>query len=254
MKPLTNLASAALAALLVGCTCGDKPAEAPAPAATPTVAAEPTPAPDPFLAALASLREQAGALPSGEARAAAATALVDASRTLGNQAITDHRPDVVSGVAEILRGAGEAQFAGALLQRAKGLLDPATDGTAHLVTLAALRKEEGRLLDSASLLERALRVPPTTPELWIELSRVYSALDRPGPARAAVTRGLRQHADNVELTVQGAEVILLSGRPDQAIATLEPLLEAHPDHAGLKDAITRARTAKPAAAKAPATP
>ena len=93
-------------------------------------------------------------------------------------------------------------------------------------------------------------MPPTTPALWIELSSVYAGLERLGPARAAVTRGLRLHEGDVDLTVQGAEIILLSGRPDQALATLQPLLAAHPEHAGLAAAIERARSA-PAAEPTP---
>lgn len=214
-------------ALGAGCTCGAPPtpeAVAPTPAPTPAAPA------DPLLGQLNGLRAAAAQLPSdGPERAAAVGSLVDLARAVGDAGLTADRSDVVAAAAKVAGDAGEARFAGALLQRATGLLNPATAGKDHLWALAQVRRDEGRVLEAVSLLERAVHVEPTTPAEWIGLSAGYLLADRVGPARAAITRGLRSHEGDASLRVQGAEVMLVSGRAGQALGIVEEILATVPD-------------------------
>lgn len=216
--------------LTAGCSCGEDP---PAPAAAPPVVAAPTPklAPaDTLEGKLEALRAAAKTLPEGAAeREAALPSLVDLARAVGDSGLKANRADVVAAAAELAGEAGADRFAGALLQRATGLLDPTVAGKHHLWALASVREEEGRVLEAVSLRERAVHTEPTTPSEWIGLSRGYLLADRVGPARAAVTRGLRVHADHAGLRVQGAEVMLVSGRAEQALGIVEEILAAQPD-------------------------
>jgi tetratricopeptide (TPR) repeat protein len=218
---------------LAGCTCGDSP-PTPAP-----VAATPSPTPeaptDPFVDQLKALSAAAASLPeAGPDREAALASLVNLARAVADAALEAKRADALAEAAEIARQAGADRFAGALLQRATGLLDPAEAGKDHLWALARVRTDEGRVLEAVSLLERAVHVEPTTPAEWVGLSRGYLLADRVGPARAAVTRGLRVHADNLPLKTQGAEVMLVSGRAAQALGILDTVLAADPDAFGAK--------------------
>ncbi len=222
----------ALTLTLAGCTCGKPSAPEP-----PVVQPSPTPvAPvDPLASQLEALASAAAQVPAeGPDRAAAVRALTDLARALGELGLKADRADVVAAAARATGDAGEVRFAGALLQRATGLLDPATAGKDHLWALAGLRRDEGRVLEAVSLLERGVHVDPTTPAEWVGLSEGYLLADRVGPARAAVTRGLRAHDGDLALRTQGAEVMLTSGRADQALAILDEILVADPASFGAK--------------------
>ena len=217
--------------LAAGCTCG----EAPAPdvtAVTPEPSAAPTPRVpvDPLAGQVDALRAAAAQVaPDGPDRAAALASLVDLARAVGDAGLASDRADVVAIAAQVAGDAGSTRFAAALLQRATGLLDPAAAGKDHLWALAQIRRDEGRVLEAVSLLERAVHVQPTTPAEWIGLSAGYLLADRVGPARAAVTRGLREHEGNEALRVQGAEVMLISGRAEQALGIVDEILAGSPD-------------------------
>ncbi len=212
---------------LAGCTCGDRAAAPTAP--TPIPAATPTP--DPLEAQLAALRAAAAQREPGVDDL---ETLVDLARAVGDAALKAGRADVVAAAADVARTAGADRFAGALLQRATGLLDPAAAGKDHLWALARMRTDEGRVLEAVSLLERAVHSEPTTPAEWIGLSEGYLLADRVGPARAAVTRGLRAHEGDRALRAQGAEVMLVSGRADQALGVVDEVLAEAPDAFGAK--------------------
>jgi hypothetical protein len=208
--------------LLGGCLsrCGsDTPTSEPS---APEAVVEPVTPSDPVLAELAVLAERGVDLPP------ATPGVVIAEREvfrrdvllLGNKAIEEKRMDVVLGVSDVLTAAGEVDAATAFLQRSVGLVKPAAGNKAHLLRLAEVKRINGKPLEGASLLERAVDIEPSTAADFIGLSRVYLAAGRPGPARAAVTRGLRKHAGDPGLALQGAEVKLVTGDAAAALAAL----------------------------------
>lgn len=200
---------------------GDAPPETP-----PEVAATPAPEPatpaDPVLAAVAELAERAVDLPEPEAGVATGpreTFRRDAL-TLGNQAVDDKRMDVVLAIADVLVQAEEVKSATAFLQRAVGLLKPTAGAKEHLLALADLKRIGGKPLEGASLMERAVDIEPPDAGDFVGLSRMYLAAGRIGPARAAVTRGLRAHPTDAALAIQGAEVQLVQGQSGPALAAI----------------------------------
>jgi tetratricopeptide (TPR) repeat protein len=154
---------------------------------------------------------------------------VDEARVLGDEAIEAKRTDSAAEIGRILMEGGEARFAEAFLQRCMGLLKPAEAGKHHIYPLAQLRRADGRALEAASLYERAIDVEPTTESEYVGLSDLYLAADRIGPARAAVSRGLRKHEGSVVLKVQGAKVALLDGKAEEAMASVVEVLAGSAD-------------------------
>ncbi len=208
--------------LLGGCLsrCGsDAPTDEPS---TPQAVVEPVTPSDPVLAELAALAERGVDLPAATPGAVIAEREVFRRDVLllGNKAIDEKRMDVVLGVSDVLTAAGEVDAATAFLQRSVGLVKPAAGNKEHLLRLAEVKRINGKPLEGASLLERAVDIEPSTASDFIGLSKVYLAAGRPGPARAAVTRGLRKHADDPGLALQGAEVKLVTGDAAGALAAL----------------------------------
>jgi predicted Zn-dependent protease len=193
---------------------------------------EPAPDGPGFEEQLEDLRKQADSLQMSapqEQVAEARRRFVEAARALGDQAIEAKRTDQIALVGRVLMEGGEGRFAEAFLQRSMGLLKPAEFGKDHMYPLAQLRRADGRALEAASLYERAIDVEPTTAAEYVGLSDLYLAAARMGPARAAVTRGLRGHADSVALKVQGAKVALLDGKAADALAVADEVLAASPE-------------------------
>ena len=200
--------------------CGE---EAPPddPVEPPAVVEPATPA-DPVLAALAALADRVPGLPApidGQVVAEREVFRRDAL-VLGNQAVDDKRMDVILGIGDLLSDAGEDASATAFLQRSVGLIKPAPGEKAHLLALADVKRVAGQALEGASLMERAIDIEPSEALDFIELSRMYVAAGRPGPARAAVTRGLRKHAGDPGLALQGLEVRLVGGDAAAVVAEL----------------------------------
>jgi tetratricopeptide (TPR) repeat protein len=203
----------------------------------PTPAHEAAPVLDPLDADLDALRAEGSALTlrgSHEERSPEAEAFVAHAREIGDAALGERRPDVSGQLGDILVDKGEVDFAGAVLQRAVGLMKPEDFGKDHLYALARIRRAQQRPIEAASLFERAVHVEPTEAAEFVGLSDHYLAAGRPGPARAAVSRGLRSHPDSPQLQVQGAEVALLSGELDQAQEALRPVLAADPTDFGAR--------------------
>lgn len=199
----------------------------------PTLAEETAPEvpEDPIDSDLLALQEEARALaPRGAAaeRSPEAELFVAHAREVGDAALSARRPEVSARVGDLLLQAGEVEFAGAVLQRAVGLMKPEEAGKDHLYALARIRRAQGRPVEAASLFERAVHAPPTLPDEFVGLSEQYLAAGRMGPARAAVERGLRAHAGSPVLAVQGAKVAVLDGDPAGALATLDARLAAEP--------------------------
>ena len=203
---------------------GDPPSSTssgPEPDATP--APEPTAAPDELAERLALLRQEAEVLQEADR-----DLFNSHARELADEALQARRPDISAGVGRALADSGDLELAGAILQRAVGLMKPGEHPKDHLYALATVRREQGRPIEAATLYERAVHAPPTLPAEFVGLSEHYLAADREGPARAAVTRGLREHTNDRLLRVQGAEVEMLTGKVDLALTQLETLLQDDP--------------------------
>ena len=216
-------------AMLSGCLgpcSGDGPEVEPSTAAAPV---EPSTPADPVLVELGFLVDRAVDLPAANPGVVVAEreAFRRDALLLGNKAIDEKRMDVVLGVSDLLTSAGESDAAVAFLQRSVGLVKPAGGNKAHLLRLADVKRISGKPLEGASLLERAVDIEPSTAADFIGLSRVYLAAGRQGPARAAVTRGLRKHAGDAGLVLQGAEVKLVGGDAAAALAGLPVDAPAH---------------------------
>lgn len=184
---------------------------------------------DPLDQDLEALRQEGRDLTTradGETRSPEAETFVAHAREIGDAALSGRRPDVSSQLGDILVEAGEVDFAGAVLQRAVGLMKPEDFGKDHLYSLARIRRAQQRPIEAASLFERAVHTEPTAAAEFVGLSDHYLAAGRPGPARAAVARGLSDHPDSRLLQVQGAEVAMLAGELEQALAGLDPVLAA----------------------------
>ena len=156
--------------------------------------------------------------------------IVAAARTLGQKVLDAKRSDLAGAIGWILIDRGQVPFAQAFLQRSLGLLPAAEHGKDHLYPLAQLRRAASRPIEAASLLERAIDIEPTASSEFVGLSDHYLAAGRYGPARAAVSRGLRKHPNDTLLAVQGAKVALLgeADGPERALAALGPILAADP--------------------------
>lgn len=201
--------------LVVGCSrCGSDPA----PVERAPVAAESTPAPT----LPGELPEDLGqAVTALQARVAAdpQDALIEPwVRAVVDRAAASKDAAALGAAGDALRQAGNPRLASALLRKASAQLEPKDDGIDHLVSLAAAKGELGLPLEAASVLEQALNKGQSTPDGWIALSRQYLAAERLGPARAAVTRGLRKHEGHEGLTLQGADVALARAAWDEALA------------------------------------
>jgi tetratricopeptide (TPR) repeat protein len=209
-------ASLLLILLTAGCgqRCGKKPevAEAPVEPATPA---------DPLLQRLGALKTSTPGPTSPED--VRETFRRDAAG-LATDAIDGKRLDVVVAVADALRAAGEPTAAEATLQRSIGLQPPSGSEKSHLVALARLRLSSGRSIEGASLLERAVDLAPSTEAEWTMLSNAYLFAGRPGPAKAAVTRGLLEHPGSRALRLQGADAALAVGELERADAEATALL------------------------------
>ena len=227
MKRLLTTSAAALL-FLAGCDgCGGPggqtvPVTAGGDPATPS---EATPAPDPMKDELVAIADRATRLPPAvdggvvpERESFRRDALL-----LGNRALEERRMDLVVGAAEALRRAGEIDGAAAFLQRAGGLTAKESVGNEHQRALARLKVQQGRALEAASLLERLIDGESPAAGDFAMLSWAYLAAGRPGPARAAVTRGQRVHPQAEALKVQAAEVKLVSDGPEAALAALDGL-------------------------------
>ncbi len=153
---------------------------------------------------------------------------ISEARVLGDEAIAAQRADRAAEVGRVLMEGGSAAFAEAYLQRCMGLLDATKAGKDHVYPLAELRRADGRALEAASLYERAIDILPTTAAEYVGLSDLYLAAGRLGPARAAVSRGLRNHESAPGLRIQGAKVALLEGRAEEALQAAEALLAELP--------------------------
>jgi tetratricopeptide (TPR) repeat protein len=224
-----------------GSFCGKKVSDESKEAASAAAAASeasPEPAtPDPFVEDLAQLEDLSGTLPPPSEvpdPEGPRKEFVDTARTLGERAIAAQRPDVAAQIGRLLSRNGEFKFAEAFLQRAVGLMDPKVAGKDHLYALAELRRASVRPLEAASLFERAVHIEPTTPMEYVGLSKHYLAAARPGPARAAVTRGQRNHAGSAELTVQAALVAMTEGRLDEARSGVDAVLQTEPANVAAK--------------------
>ncbi|MCP4867548.1 MAG: tetratricopeptide repeat protein [Proteobacteria bacterium] len=195
----------------------------------PTVSAED----DPWIGSLQLLRDEAsGVSPRNEdgSRGQDRDSFVAHARELADEALVDKRPDVSAQVGRILVEADEVDFAGAVLQRAVGLMKADEFGEDHYYALAEIRRSQGRPVEAASLLERVVHAPPTLAAEFVGLSDHYLASGRPGPAKAAVSRGLREHAADPMLRTQGAKVAMLQGDLVGAIASADALLAEDPNN------------------------
>jgi|GEM_PF-5891074 len=170
--------------LLPGCRCGDKPAEPPAVEASPAVDEGP------------SVQDSVDALKTAAGTDTPGDELISLGRDAAELAIANKDPAAVADAAAVLVGRGESDYARAMLQRSVGLMPPgAENGKAHLLALAAL-KTQSPPLEQASMWERVVKVQPTVAAEWRSLSLAYLLADKLGPARAAVTRGQKLHADD----------------------------------------------------------
>lgn len=219
-------AATVASALLLGwwIFTSDPPPEAdPQDAPVSAVEATPEEAPDELGERLAVLLQEADGLAESDR-----DLFTTHARELADAALGAQRPDISAGVGRALADSGDLGLAGAVLQRAVGLMKPDEVGKDHLYALATVRRAQGRPIEAASLYERAVHAPPTLASEFVGLSEHYLAADRPGPARAAVTRGLREHPGDRMLRVQGAEVEMLTGRLDLALTQFETLLQDDP--------------------------
>ncbi len=214
-------------------TC-EREAAAPPEAAAPDAPAAPDPTPDvdPFAERLDALRAEAAAVsPKNDdgSREPDRESLVTAARLIADDALREPRPDVSAAVGRILVDADESDFAGAVLQRAVGLVKAdAGHGKDHFYVLAEIRRSEGKPIEAASLAERVVHAEPTLPAEFVGLSEHYLAAERDGPARAAVERGLRKHPGDAMLRAQGAEVAMVTGDVEGALETVDELLQDDP--------------------------
>ncbi len=235
-RAVAIVAGAILAVVLVWFLLAPPPDEvAPEPVVQPTPSEEA--ASDPLADELDLLRQEAGRVEpraEGAERTPDGETFIAHAREIADEALAERRPDVSAAVGDILVEVGEVDFAGAVLQRAVGKMKPDASGKDHVYALARVRRAQRRPLEAASLYERAVHVAPTSAAEFVGLSDHYLASARPGPARAAVTRGLREHPDSRMLAVQGAEVAMLSDELDQALTAADEVLAADPSDFGAR--------------------
>jgi len=86
---------------------------------------------------------------------------------------------------------------------------PVSDNAAvrGLAAQAAADREAGRVTTAAAALERALRIEPRNPRLWLELARVRQAQGDPAQAEGLATRALSLAGNDNSLRAAGWKVI-----------------------------------------------
>lgn len=119
------------------------------------------------------------------------------------------------------------------------------------VNLAAALTVLGRQREAAGQLESALRLDPSFAPARLQLARNLSraalALAQSGrlvEAVAPLTRATQLQPDFVEAHANLGNVLLLSGRPTEAIVAYEAALRLRPNDAGLLENLAEARSAR----------
>jgi tetratricopeptide (TPR) repeat protein len=102
------------------------------------------------------------------------------------------------------------------------------------VSLAALLREDGRMVDAEQELIRALESVPTYTAAAQALAELREDLGRPSDAMQALVRPLRSDPRNADLLVTLASALLALGRDEQATSAVTRAAAVAPDHAGVR--------------------
>ena len=84
----------------------------------------------------------------------------------------------------------------------------------------------GRSREAISYLEKA--AAGADPEPWVEVARTYLRLGEPAKMREAATEALRRSPGHPWALAVTGHALILEGRRDEGMKTLEAALAAHP--------------------------
>ncbi len=129
-------------------------------------------------------------------------------------------------------------LAPAVARSAESALRTALAGDADLaqvrVGLAAILREDGRVLEAEQELVRALESVPTFHDAARALAELRVDIGRPSDAMQALVRPLRANPRDADLLVALAEALLALGREEQALSAISRGAAVAPDHAGVR--------------------
>ena len=116
-------------------------------------------------------------------------------------------------------------------------LDNSSFAAKHNLALVVAR--QGRLQESKSLLNDALKQSPNHPLAWYNLAKMYRSNNDLPAARDAYQRALALDQHNVSARNNLAEVLAKLGQSDAAIQQLKLLLKDHPKHPAARQNLLR---------------
>jgi tetratricopeptide (TPR) repeat protein len=113
-------------------------------------------------------------------------------------------------------------------------IDPEADEHEDaLILQVRVFKELGREDEAARRLEAALgKDSQLSPEVWLLLIGIYQAAEQDAACRKTFARALENYPDNERLLYDYGLFLNESGRRQQALASMNKLLQLNPDHAG----------------------
>jgi tetratricopeptide (TPR) repeat protein len=117
-------------------------------------------------------------------------------------------------------------------------IDPWVDGLAEdcfdprrLHALGQRYARERRAGEAAIVLERAVRLAPNQPGLWVSLADIYVELDRVADAAAVLEAGIDSCAENAVLMLKLSRIYAETGRETEARRLVHKARSRWPNHA-----------------------
>lgn len=178
----------------------------------------------------------------------AADARKDAYKTIGDAYVKIHLiAKAMAWYGKYLKAGGvktaDIAFAVALSQEAssaarakrqfeENLKKYPTDYRNFLYLGVLLSKNKQTLPRCAELLKKAAALAGSRPEPWLEIGRVYGALDRPADELAAYKTCLRIDTFNIEARTRVSAMLLKKGETAEALKLLEETHARYPDSIG----------------------
>lgn len=86
-----------------------------------------------------------------------------------------------------------------------------TEATRELLAESRAARADGNLVDAAVSVERALRIDPNDPELWVEFGQIQLASGDNAQAAALARKALTLAGDDRELTARAERLLRASG-------------------------------------------
>ncbi|NKB57991.1 MAG: tetratricopeptide repeat protein [Alphaproteobacteria bacterium] len=151
--------------------------------------------------------------------------------------MTNPDPAVYAEASDALRNAQHHHAAGNLddaetLYRRALVLDP--ERSEALQLLGVLRREQGDLAESATLLDRAAQFAPESADIWLELTRTLHDLSNWPACTEAAAKTLALDADCIEADLIHATALFAVQKFEAATTAIERVVRYMPNDGGIQ--------------------